>query len=1005
MGATLWALGYASGFEWCFVHDQGKLTRRTAAVWRKVALLMLAGICLLCAALAALLNYFLSTFIQKWALYRPEGILVPMAWGPLLMGLSTTLVVVLFLGLTGRSFPDDRREWWSRLGAWLFIYAMGWGAWMIIALYGPYIFSWTASHIPVWADGAITFGWAFTTAAGLAAAMSRRTGPRKDGPDSGSKLEFLIRIAPYVFIGGLLLLTAFTAHWLLAFETCPDTISMSPAHPNADANTKRRLQAPPYLNFETAWDLETQAVLPQNLRTAPPVLSPIQVPAQPRGCEAATGWQFSKDPDYAGYWELVTHTDRRLLGIDILLCAILVALLAWKVDINEFSMHHFYRNRLVRCYLGASSRTRNANPFTGLDFDDDIPLARFKANEHQYFGPYPIINTTLNLSRGEDLAYQERKASSFAFTPLYCGFYSPQHPGQRVYRPTERYAYRSTGVHYGTAMAISGAAASPNWGYHTSPAMAFLMTIFDVRLGWWMGNPLKKSWRKSSPPLNLGYLFFELLGLSSARSKFVYLSDGGHFDNMGLYELIHRRCRFIVLVDAEEDANFTFEGLGMAIRKCRIDFGVDIDLDVERLRTRTEDGRSQSHCVVGDVWYPQTSHGHDAANRTRGTIVYIKSSLTGDEPSDVLEYSLRNPPFPHESTGDQFFTESQFESYRQLGLHLALKTFQDPQKESTTLQDRARFVVRLRQNWYAPSPAIQQSFTKHAADLDKIWERLRSTPALEFLNRELYPEWRALMEYAAGRSAVTSDSWLPQDEASMRSGFYFCNELIQIMETVYMDLDLQSESDHPDNRGWMNLFRHWSHAGMFRVTWAIAASTYGARFQTFCQDNLQLKLGKVVVSRRPLTPLERSRYLNNHEQKIIDLFRRGPGRKYDAALAVYALRLSVDPPVSQKRGRSFQFTFGFALVHDGGLLAFRVQDHLRQMGLGRRGLAKLVQPGGGEPPMVTKEALLDAPDLRDLISDPGLDEQLAWQKRTLGVLLDDLRSRESSSSTRPPDGD
>jgi hypothetical protein len=65
---------------------------------------------------------------------------------------------------------------------------------------------------------------------------------------------------------------------------------------------------------------------------------------------------------------------------------------------------------------------------------------------------------------------------------------------------------------------------------------------------------------------------------------------------------------------------------------------------------------------VGDILYP---------GGERGLLLYLKSSLTGGEPVDVLEYSLRVKAFPHESTADQFFDESQFESYRQLGYHSA----------------------------------------------------------------------------------------------------------------------------------------------------------------------------------------------------------------------------------------------------------------------------------------------------------------------------------------------
>ncbi len=115
----------------------------------------------------------------------------------------------------------------------------------------------------------------------------------------------------------------------------------------------------------------------------------------------------------------------------------------------------------------------------------------------------------------------------------------------------------------GTAVAISGAAASPNMGYHTSPPVAFLLTLFNVRMGWWLGNPRARyTWRYSSPRIGLIYMLGELFGTTSSSSDYVSLSDGGHFENLGIYELVRRRCRYIIVGDAEQDEDFKFGGLG-----------------------------------------------------------------------------------------------------------------------------------------------------------------------------------------------------------------------------------------------------------------------------------------------------------------------------------------------------------------------------------------------------------------------------------------------------------
>jgi hypothetical protein len=245
------------------------------------------------------------------------------------------------------------------------------------------------------------------------------------------------------------------------------------------------------------------------------------------------------------------------------------------------------------------------------------------------------------------------------------------------------------GPNVATAVAASGAALSPNWGYHTKPATAFLMTMFDVRLGLWVPNPRRSAaagQRVDSaackvPPASPCFAPFRLLsallGSVDDTSKYVYLTDGGHFDNMGLYELVRRRCYRILICDAEEDGKYTYEGIGAAIRKCRIDFGVAIDLDLAGISPNQKSKLSGAHMVRGTIRYPETLPGED------GEVIYIKASLTRraphgsppvagtvelpDVPGDVQNYKLEHKDFPHDSTAEQWFTESQFESYRRLG--------------------------------------------------------------------------------------------------------------------------------------------------------------------------------------------------------------------------------------------------------------------------------------------------------------------------------------------------
>jgi hypothetical protein len=384
------------------------------------------------------------------------------------------------------------------------------------------------------------------------------------------------------------------------------------------------------------------------------------------------------------------------------------------------------------------------------------------------------------------------------------------------------------------------------------------MTVFNVRLGWWLGNPRKQHGYKKSGPLNvLWSLICELFGLTSDEGKYIYLSDGGHFENLGIYELVRRRCRFIVACDAEEDHLFGFGGLGNAIEKCRSDFGIDIDIDVEPIRDRSEKGHSRWHCAIGRIFYTRVDQ-----NARDGILVYLKSSLTGDEPTDALRYAAANPEFPHQSTADQWFDESQFESYRVLGFHIAQNVFQPlGDAEAISKLTNEQLFVGLAQHWHPPSAATAESFTKHTRTVIAIYDQLRKNENLAFLSAYIYPEWRVLFHKKQGRrfwrgsrglafdAQKSLREQLPKSPTELRAGFYICNSVFQLFENVYLDLCLEEEFDHPDNRGWMNFFRHWSWVPMFRVAWTISASSYGARFQSFCERRLNLKIGCINVTK------------------------------------------------------------------------------------------------------------------------------------------------------------
>lgn len=279
--------------------------------------------------------------------------------------------------------------------------------------------------------------------------------------------------------------------------------------------------------------------------------------------------------------------------------------------------------------------------------------------------PLHMVNMALNLVGGEKLAWQQRKAESFT-----CSAY---HSGSPYLGYRDSYEYGGPdGISVGTAVTISGAAASPNMGYHSSPALAFLLTLFNIRLGWWLGNPGpvgQKAYKKSHPSSNLAPIAAEATGQTNDSYQWVYLSDGGHFENLGLYEMVLRRCHDIVLSDAGADPRFSFDDLGNAIRKIRTDLGVPIDIEHMFMFPRAEDGSSKEGRYVATATIRYTAVDGETAKN--GRLIYIKPGVYDDKffPKDVYNYAQGSTEFPHEPTSDQFFSESQFESYRALGRH------------------------------------------------------------------------------------------------------------------------------------------------------------------------------------------------------------------------------------------------------------------------------------------------------------------------------------------------
>lgn len=598
---------------------------------------------------------------------------------PWMVGVFGTGAVMLFLlltgslhlGMIGRGAKDLVREWWARLGGYLMLIT---GIWVLTAgasAFGPLLVRWGIYKLGTSLSVSAVVLWVAHNYLGLKSASSAKTTGQTDKRtdqslpgglitkilSSRKLLDGIAKAAPYVFMIGMVLLLSTGVHIGTGF-------------------------AIDYENTKAFWHSS------QNLATT------CDFPQGATGARASAAFC-----DRYWYIESGTWWQRQRGSLTVWLLAAVALLflaglaLSWRVDVNDFSLHHFYRNRLVRCYLGASNPHRRQQPFTGFDPMDDIPLKDFGFG---YPGPFPILNAALNITTGEELGYATRRAKSFVFTPLYCG-YELQYSGEGKERFVRDGGYLKSfspaecgrceqsqgavtsqgGITLGTATAISGAAASPNMGYFTTPATAFYMTLFDVRLGWWMGNPrYPDQWQKAGPLFGLGYLFSELFAKSDQKRHFVYLSDGGHFENLAVYELIKRRCKLIIASDADCDFDYQFENLLSLIEKARTDFGARIEIDFASIRP--QQGReSETNYVKGRIYYDPNNL------EDQGTLIFIKASmpkrdavrhgadLNGKKlPDDVWHYHEKHPTFPHQSTADQWFDELQFESYRALGEYI-----------------------------------------------------------------------------------------------------------------------------------------------------------------------------------------------------------------------------------------------------------------------------------------------------------------------------------------------
>jgi hypothetical protein len=240
------------------------------------------------------------------------------------------------------------------------------------------------------------------------------------------------------------------------------------------------------------------------------------------------------------------------------------------------------------------------------------------------------------------------------------------------------------------------------------------------------------------------------------------------------------------------------------VRKCRTDFAAEIDINPRQLRP--VEGLSRAHCAVGTITY---------RGGVKGTILYFKTTMTGDEPADIEGYRQRNPAFPQQSTADQFFSESQFESYRRLGLH-CVESAIDPVKLPLD-----KTFERLSVRWQTPPGTPESASTQHAGAYSKLLDQWAKTAGLETHDAEFVPDVPPGFESGPARAQL-----------------FFILDLLQFMDNVFVDCHFgQSENrDHPSNEGWMNIFRHWARQQPVQKVWQGQRENFRGAFRYFMDD-------------------------------------------------------------------------------------------------------------------------------------------------------------------------
>ncbi|MBB4509568.1 patatin-like phospholipase family protein [Rhizobium leguminosarum] len=368
--------------------------------------------------------------------------------------------------------------------------------------------------------------------------------------------------------------------------------------------------------------------------------------------------------------------------ITVLSLFVLSIILGVFSSVNATGLHRFYRDRLMETFMPMAEAIWSGHAKQS-DVADTLSIADIRARGVAHDRPYHLINTHAILVGDKEPKVALRGGDNFLLSAAVVG------SATTGWLPAKAYVQGNGPLTLASAMAASGAAANANAGYigkgiTRERFVSAVMSTLNIRLGLWICNPWALAERQQGKrrPMSATYfgpaLFSGIFGLGNHRtSNFIEISDGGHFENLGLYELVRRKACLILAVDAEQDGEINLSSLVSSANRIKEDFGATIRF----LETRGPEvliGQeshqypggvkiAKSPYIIGEIAYKDGSHG---------ALIYIKATMISGLDFATDGYRAANPDFPHQTTVDQFFDPEQFEAYRDLGrksCNLAIK--------------------------------------------------------------------------------------------------------------------------------------------------------------------------------------------------------------------------------------------------------------------------------------------------------------------------------------------